>query len=83
MSDTNQTNPGPQRAGLREKLALDRVVTYLWSDERTDYEALPPQGRKGHVFEDLQCLRNWLHRVNELEQSGFHIVVVREEGSSV
>lgn len=40
--------------------ALQSIVSYLWDDERTDYEVRSECDRCGHVFPDLQLLATWV-----------------------
>lgn len=83
MNANPESRTEQPRGGMREHLALQRVVSYLWADEAVDYHALPTESRAGHVFEDLLCLKRWLRRVQELEQSGFRVIVLRKEGKSI
>ena len=40
------------------KLEVDRLVDYMWADEKTDYEE-HPQDREVHIFETLQALNRY------------------------
>lgn len=45
-----------------EREALARVLQYMWEDELEDYGQQEPEFRRGHIFEDLETLSDYLNR---------------------
>jgi len=44
--------------------AIDRVVDYLWEDERSSYLETPRRHRPHHIFRALATLSRWLELRN-------------------
>jgi hypothetical protein len=42
-------------------IELERLLDYLESDERKDYESREPADRHGHIYETVRDLRVWLN----------------------
>jgi len=53
------------RADVR--LAIGQLLDYLYDDEKAHFEGCNPEGRKGHIFRSLHCLREWLEEVDNLD----------------
>ncbi|MCC6357373.1 MAG: hypothetical protein IT450_01405 [Phycisphaerales bacterium] len=83
MNNENNAQQRTERAVSRERVALERVLGYLWDEEAADYEALPPDGRRGHIFEEMLCLNDWLRRAGALQAAGCRVVVLPGEGAAV
>jgi hypothetical protein len=48
-----------------EVRAMDRVVDYLFTDERENYETSEPEGREGHIFNQVLILKLAIDRFHK------------------
>jgi hypothetical protein len=48
-----------------EVRAMDRVVDYLFTDEREDYEASQSEDREGHIFNQVLILKLAIDRFHK------------------
>lgn len=61
---------GAARIPLTVVRAIEAIVTYLWNDEFTDYQARQTkEDRNGHVFRDLLIVRRFLKRIDGTDKN--------------
>jgi hypothetical protein len=58
--DSTSTSTNKQELAEAVVESLSAVVDHFWCDERDDYFALPPEERRGHIFEALLRLVRWI-----------------------
>jgi len=46
------------------RASVDKIVAYLWEEERADYLAADDRRRKRHIFKDLVHVLSWLYRLS-------------------
>ena len=60
---------GAARIPLTVVRAIEAIVTYLWNDEFTDYQARTKEDRNGHVFRDLLVVRRFLKKIDVADKN--------------
>ena len=60
---------GAPRIPLTVLRAIEAIVSYLWNDEFTDYQARTKEARNGHVFRDLLVVRRFLKKIDVTDKN--------------
>ena len=40
--------------------AIEKLLAYLWDDERVDFEQSTPERQSNHIFNALSVIKEWL-----------------------